>query len=383
MYWLKYYYLLMVILCKTVKCNVTTDMDALWSKRKIFYQFDDSLDESKRSHLISLFNKFHAKTCLRFVARKHEEQDYVHIQLGSWKTLLPVLGRRGGRQTITFTEKDFDSSRIRVILRDLMRTVGFYYEMQRPDRDLFVSVNKSNIAVKYWSLFSMPDQWRINLLDEGYDFNSVMQFEPAEYTSISVNASAAFSTVSRLDVVGQENGLSETDIRRINKAYKCLPLIRYINRKCPENWISGIDGQCYYFSFSDPTRKIADGLTSRKACERMLGIPLVLSELTLPIWGFVLDQMRRARVDDVWTAASHSSRELLLNDHDNRCAVMDVVGNTNAMDNGLPCEAARRHFICQQTAANECLYVRNDTFTVYPDCVDASRMKFSDMQILT
>lgn len=63
------------------------------------------LDDAQRFRLKHLFNKFHAKTCVRFVRRVQNVVDYVIFRSGTRKVILPHLGKRGGKQGLTFEAK--------------------------------------------------------------------------------------------------------------------------------------------------------------------------------------------------------------------------------------------------------------------------------------
>lgn len=68
------------------------------------------------------------------------------------------------------------------------------------------------------SLFDVPDASEIDLQGEDYDFNSATHFSASDY---STGSNPIFTLVDTSDTLEQHDGLSEIDVRRINKAYNC------------------------------------------------------------------------------------------------------------------------------------------------------------------
>ncbi|OQV25565.1 putative Zinc metalloproteinase nas-14 [Hypsibius exemplaris] len=348
----------------TAYANLVTDEAALWPRHTVPFEYGASLGVDEKIVLKGLFFLFHAQTCVRFTARRKEE-DYLVIEMGEFRTLLPSIGKQrlGGRQVLTFLPQDFDEKRI--ILRDLLRTLGFYYEIERPDRFMFVNVQLKNVMTKDWSKFSLIQGDSINLLGESYDYNSASHFLPEEFAA---GDEPTFTVLAPNQEVGQDDGLSEIDVRRVNKAYRCSLTINQ-NRLCPEKWISGEDGRCYYLSFLDPAGKATQG-PARRECEKMLAMPMVMEELSIPTRGFLLDIIRRWRSDALWVTGTNPSRELRA-ERDSKCSILDVSNHVRSLDDDVPCDGAVRNFTCQRTAANECWYVRDGNFLTYPDCIRA------------
>jgi hypothetical protein len=50
-----------------------------------------------------------------------------------------------GRQTLSLDDRCILASIPGLIVHELMHTLGFYHEHQRPDRDEFVSINLKNV----------------------------------------------------------------------------------------------------------------------------------------------------------------------------------------------------------------------------------------------
>ncbi|KAJ3606344.1 hypothetical protein NHX12_025865 [Muraenolepis orangiensis] len=104
-----------------------------------------------------------------------------------------------------------------IIQHEVLHALGFYHEHTRSDRDQHILIHKDNIKNHYMSNFRKMDT---NNLGTPYDYTSVMHY-----------GSTAFSTVYRQKTmtpipdasvpIGQRDGLSQIDILRINRLYKC------------------------------------------------------------------------------------------------------------------------------------------------------------------
>lgn len=103
------------------------------------------------------------------------------------------------------------------ILHELMHVLGFHHEHNRFDRDRYVAINYTNIVEKYLPNFQKRSILEDVLIDIEYDFNSVTHFPSNAFAK-----DKSMPTIIPND--GREikiNGLSEKDILKINRYYRC------------------------------------------------------------------------------------------------------------------------------------------------------------------
>ncbi|GAU91454.1 hypothetical protein RvY_03703 [Ramazzottius varieornatus] len=85
----------------SVRSNLVMDQNLLWPRRNVPFEFGATLGDLQQAQLRQLFFQFHAQTCVRFVEH-NVERDFIVFEVGAFKTLVPALGRRPGRQVLIF-----------------------------------------------------------------------------------------------------------------------------------------------------------------------------------------------------------------------------------------------------------------------------------------
>ncbi len=118
--------------------------------------------------------------------------------------------------------------------------IGFWHEQSRADRDSYVNINWNNInqAMKY--NFMKYSLTQISHLGTNYDACSVMHYGKYAFSAVSLILilDFRFYDIDNVDnlqngrpsitpkgnipcELGQRNGLSENDVRKINILYNC------------------------------------------------------------------------------------------------------------------------------------------------------------------
>lgn len=157
------------------------------------------------------------ETCIRFTpCCYHNETDYVHIKTGPG--CHAGLGRRGGEQIIVLgsSQRSKSCARPGTVERHLMKTLGFYPEHLRPDRDEFVRINLENIKPQKLAAF---EKYQTALFDPHkiqYDYHSVTH---GDYKDFSKNELKTIAPKYYEVTIGHRYGLSDGDIAKINSVY--------------------------------------------------------------------------------------------------------------------------------------------------------------------
>ncbi|CAJ0953172.1 unnamed protein product, partial [Mesorhabditis belari] len=170
---------------------------------------------SERHLIRAAFTSFHNRTCIRFRHKRRYEQDYLNIVRG--KGCYSQIGRTGGKQEISL---GLGCHHHETIVHELMHSVGFWHEHSRADRDDHVQINWANIIPGAKSQFDKIPRFIQDLLDEPYDYFSVMHYEA---TAFATNARYSIESKDEklTDLMGTGTDLSYGDIRKINKLYNC------------------------------------------------------------------------------------------------------------------------------------------------------------------
>jgi len=113
------------------------------------------------------------------------------------------------------------------LMHEVMHTLGFIHEQQRPDRDQYITVDLSNVAKK--NHYSFDKEKKEDLVDLGlpYDLDSVMQYGSDSFKKDKSLPGHVMLTLDGKTFPTGRN-LSELDIKEINKLYGCDPVTKKI-----------------------------------------------------------------------------------------------------------------------------------------------------------
>ncbi|KAB7501143.1 Zinc metalloproteinase nas-4, partial [Armadillidium nasatum] len=129
------------------------------------------------------------------------------------------IGKQGGRQVInlpTWCTKSFGS-----VLHEMYHALGFFHEQSRSDRDDFVDINWDNIEEGMETNFNLYGPDITNDFSTDYDYGSLMHYSPYAF---STNGEKTIETKDKRysEDIGQREELSDNDIQKLLKMYKCL-----------------------------------------------------------------------------------------------------------------------------------------------------------------
>jgi hypothetical protein len=157
-------------------------------------------------------------TCVRFV-NYTDEVDYVNITGKFFRSCKSKVGRRGGEQTVKLPWGKCNKTGH--ILHEFVHTLGFHHIVNSPNRDDYIEIVWENVDPTYKNRFyKMYDYGQLSDFGTGYDYDSILHTPHKGY---SITGS---STIKTLDPnnqhrIGQRKRLSDGDILRINRMYKC------------------------------------------------------------------------------------------------------------------------------------------------------------------
>uniref|UniRef100_A0A667XDI2 Metalloendopeptidase n=1 Tax=Myripristis murdjan TaxID=586833 RepID=A0A667XDI2_9TELE len=183
----------------------------LWSKSANGkYVFCMVADTHEKNEILNAMKDFHSKTCIRFVPRVKQR---MYISFDRSGMCFSSLGRLGDKQVVSLQR--FGCVRHGIIQHELLHALGFYHEHTRSDRDQYVRINWE--YVKQCKNLMPSDS---NNLNTPYDYSSVMHYGRTAFASQF--GKETITPIPDPSVpIGQRQGMSDIDIRRINTLYKC------------------------------------------------------------------------------------------------------------------------------------------------------------------
>ncbi|KAE8278123.1 Low choriolytic enzyme [Larimichthys crocea] len=188
----------------------------LWPKSangnvEIPFLISEKYDRAERNTILTAMKDFASKTCIRFIPRTTQTR---HISIEPRLGCFSLLGYVGGRQVVSLQK--FGCVTHGITQHELLHSMGFYHEQSRSDRDQYVRINWDNIRTSYLSNFKKEDT---NNLNTPYDYSSIMHYGRTAFGKHGSETITPFPDPSV--PIGQRDRLSDFDILKINKLYKC------------------------------------------------------------------------------------------------------------------------------------------------------------------
>jgi Astacin (Peptidase family M12A) len=158
-------------------------------------------------------------TCVRFV-NYTDQADFVLVTSGA-NACKSMVGKRGGKQIMKLVKPNgggcFGHGKI---LHEFLHLLGFNHFHKSPVRDNHVRIVWENVKPGYENKFDKRSSKELTDFGTGYDFDSLVH--PSN-TTYSKNGKITIETADPKDSVnmGQRKKLSDGDIMRINRMYKC------------------------------------------------------------------------------------------------------------------------------------------------------------------
>ena len=195
--------------------NAIRDKERRWKSGVIPYSFSFSFSSEGRKVVEEAMKEFENKTCLRFTPRS-SERDYIHIYSGSGCN--SKVGRLGRMQSLSLGPGCLYKG---IAMHELMHAAGFWHEQTRADRDDYVEVHLENVIKGYEFAFDKYGLDKIDHLGAEYDTCSVMHYPEMAFSNNGKKTIESKSPETDKCTIGQRNGFSDTDIKKINTLYLC------------------------------------------------------------------------------------------------------------------------------------------------------------------
>ncbi|XP_055340343.1 uncharacterized protein LOC129589568 [Paramacrobiotus metropolitanus] len=211
----------------------------LWPNHTaIPYYISSDFSTKERQVILKALRIMEKKTegCVLFKARS-DESDYIYF-LGNFRGICDSkIGRIGGMQYIHLARAGLVSSSSCMetgrIQHEVMHALGFYHEQQRTDRDQYVYIRKDNIASdELYENFAFTTSAFI--FGTKYDYHSVLQYDAFAFAS-SNKIPALVPKRGLINRMGQQMGMSPSDVARIALLYKCPLTVILDTKAAPKN----------------------------------------------------------------------------------------------------------------------------------------------------
>ncbi|KAL7645900.1 UNVERIFIED_CONTAM: hypothetical protein RMT77_002797 [Armadillidium vulgare] len=186
-----------------------------WINGIIPYKFEHNFPENGIETFENAIYIYKGLThgCVRFKKRTNE-QDYLYIT-HTKERCSSYIGRIGGPQEMSLPTH---CNTPHTVLHELLHSLGFDHEHQRPDRDDYVTILHDNVKKGKERLFEK----RKNMETFGisYDYESVMHYHRMTFSK-NDKPTIITKNPKYQDKIGNALVLSEKDIMKVKKMYNC------------------------------------------------------------------------------------------------------------------------------------------------------------------
>nr|BAA20403.1 choriolysin L [Oryzias latipes] len=178
---------------------------------KVPYVVSDNYESDEKETIRNAMKEFAEKTCIHFVPRNNER---AYLSLEPRFGCKSMMGYVVDKQVVVLQR--FGCIKHAVIQHELLHALGFYHEHTRSDRDQHVKINWENIIKDFTHNFDKNDT---DNLGTPYDYGSIMHYGR---TAFGKDRKETITPIPNPKAaIGQTERMSDIDILRVNKLYKC------------------------------------------------------------------------------------------------------------------------------------------------------------------
>ncbi|XP_030577389.1 low choriolytic enzyme-like [Archocentrus centrarchus] len=200
-----------------MKC-LNSQYSCLWQKSsttrnvEVPYVLSGKYSDAEKTTILGAMNGFATATCIRFIPRTTE---VAYLSIEPRAGCSSLVGRIGDKQVVSLQR--FGCVVHGIVQHELLHALGFYHEHTRSDRDQHIRINWEKIQQDYTDNFYKMDT---NNLNTNYDYSSIMQYGRTAF-GITPDSETLTPIPDPTVPIGQTQGMSNTDILRVNRLYQC------------------------------------------------------------------------------------------------------------------------------------------------------------------
>nr|CAD7430469.1 unnamed protein product [Timema monikensis] len=198
--------------------NALDDETSRWPDGVIpFYIQKEDFSKEDMDIIKGAIKEYHQKTCLRFRPYKKGDEDHVIVR-GNRSGCWSYVGKKGGGQVLNLQTPGCVHHGI--VIHELLHMLGFYHQQSAPERDDFVKINWENIKTGCKDHnFQKRNTSRVTNYGVKYDYGSIMHYSSHAF---SKNGEATIKPLDDEAYIGQRDGLSDKDIKKLVYMYNCM-----------------------------------------------------------------------------------------------------------------------------------------------------------------
>ena len=200
--------------------NMIKDPNEKWPRGEIPYVIASGFTSRDRATIAKAVLEFERNTCIRVrpLSPTDDARDgYVRIIKGDG--CYSSVGRQVSNpgQELSLGDGCLYPG---IVVHEFMHALGFWHEQSRPDRDQHIEIHYGNIQTGKEYNFKMYSSNQVQVKGTQYDVGSIMHYGP--YAFAKDRSTPTITALHQTSVtMGQREGLSHHDIKKINTLYGC------------------------------------------------------------------------------------------------------------------------------------------------------------------
>ena len=182
-----------------------------WPDGVMPYGFADGIDATQRDAVLAAIEHWTERTRIAFVERTEANADVYDdwVEFQPTSGCASFVGRADEQPQPLFVE----SCTVGSVIHEIGHAVGLYHEHTRPDRDMWITVDESQIRPGREFNFEIQ---RTNARELGpYDYGSIMHYGERFFAE----GDAPTIIVPPGEAIGQRAALSDGDVRAVDAMY--------------------------------------------------------------------------------------------------------------------------------------------------------------------
>lgn len=191
-----------------------------WPNGVVPYEIASGYSASELSVIKRGMEILSSKTdrCITFVPRNSGHRNWITIKPGVGCNS-PVGMNGYGSQTINLEKGG--CTLIGTTVHELMHTIGFYHEQNRPDRDQYIRIDYDN--VQDGLAFAFDKEYNTQYFNTPYDLKSIMQYYEYSFSKNGKRTIVPLNGEHLVPVFSKTEAqiLTASDISSVKQLYKC------------------------------------------------------------------------------------------------------------------------------------------------------------------